>query len=112
MSTIKVNVAGYDAESQSMLVSFASDKTRSQNPADYPTYAIQATAWGANADIERIKLAIAKVGVGVVQAQEAKEAAESNPLMNAAIMSLVGQQFSCALEDVHSDGDYLNEVAL
>lgn len=112
MSTIKVKVVGYDEASQSLLVSFASDKTKSQNPADYQAYAIQATAWGANADIEQIKLAIARIGVGVIEAQEAKEAAEADPSMNAAIMSLVGGEFSCALEDVHAVGSYLNEVTL
>jgi hypothetical protein len=112
MSAIKVNVSGYDEASQSLLVSFASDKTKSQNPADYPAYAIQASAWGGSADIEQIKLAIARVGVGIVQAQESKEQAEDDPTMNASILSLVGQQFSCALEDVHSGGSYLNEVTL
>ena len=112
MSTIKVKVAGYDEASQSLLVSFASDKTKSQDPADYPAYAIQATGWGSSADVEQIKLSIAKIGVGIVQAQEAKEAAEADPTRNAAVMSLVGEQFNCEMEDVHADGSYLNEVEL
>jgi hypothetical protein len=112
MSVIKVRVAEYDEASQSLLVSFASDNTKSQNPADYPVYAMQAVAWGASADVEEIKLAIARVGVGIVEAQEAKEAAEADPTRNAAIMSLVGSEFSCDLEDVHALNSYPNEVAL
>lgn len=112
MSVINVKVVGYDEASQSLLVSFASDKTKSQDPADYPSYAVQATAWGSSSDVEKIKLSIAKIGIGIVQAQEAKEEAESNPERNAAVMSLVGGQFSCSLQDIHSEGGYLNEVEL
>jgi hypothetical protein len=112
MSTIKVRVVEYDEASQALLVSFASDKTKSQNPADYPAYAMNALAWGASADVEQIKLAIARVGVGIIEAQEAKEAAEADPTRNEAIMSLVGGEFSCALEDVHAINSYPNEVTL
>lgn len=112
MSTLNVKVVGYDEASQSLLVAYASDKTKSQNPEDYPAYAIQAQAWGSGASLEDIKLAIAKMGVSIVQAQEAKEALIANPAKTAEVTSLVGESFSYPMEDIHVGGGYSNEVEL
>lgn len=112
MSTIRAKVVGYDEATQSLLVSFASDKTKFQDPEKYPAYAIQAVSLGSSTDAEKLKLEIAKIGVSIVQAQEAKEEVEASPAKSAAVRSLIGKQFSCSLQDVYAGNSYPNEVVL
>lgn len=68
-----MKVVAFDEHSYSLLCSFASDETRSHNPADYPTYAYQPmNMWPDVSDPEVIKQRIALAGVGIA-ANEARE---------------------------------------
>ena len=56
MGTIKMKIKGYDKESHSLLISFASDETMSNDPEDYPAYAFQtAEICPHTNDIEEVK---------------------------------------------------------
>jgi len=74
MNTLKMKITGYDQDSNSLLVAFASDLTKSQNPEDYPSYAYQPiTMWPDITDLEELKVRIAQTGVHIVEQQELKE---------------------------------------
>lgn len=110
MSTIKVKVVGYDEASNSMLVSFASTETRSQNPEDYPPVAIQVDAAD---DIETVKRNVATMGIQVVRSQINKDRITANANKINAIKALVGQEFSFAEDDLGTTtGAFPNEVTL
>lgn len=92
MNKVKMKITGYDEISHSLLVSFASDTTKSQNPADYPTYAFQPlTMWPDVTDAQEIKKRIAMAGMHHAQMQEAKEKFMADPQRVAALKGLVGQ---------------------
>ena len=56
MNTLKMKITGYDEESNSLLVAFASDDTASQNPESYPSLAYQPlTMWPDVTDIDILK---------------------------------------------------------
>jgi len=87
-----MKITGYDEISHSLLVSFASDTTKSQNPADYPTYAFQPlTMWPDVTDISEIKKRIAVAGMHHAQMQEAKENFIADANRVTALKALVGQ---------------------
>jgi len=74
MNTLKMKITGYDQDSHSLLVAFASDSTKSPNPEDYPSYAYQPlTMWPDVTDLNEIKLKIAQSGVQIVEQQALKE---------------------------------------
>jgi hypothetical protein len=60
MDKVRMKITGYDETSHSLLVSFASDTTKSQNPADYPSYAFQPlTMWPDVSDVNELKKFVA-----------------------------------------------------
>jgi hypothetical protein len=110
MSTIKVKVVGYEEASNSVLVSFASDETQSQNPEDYSPVAVQVSATD---DIEKIKRDLALVGIQVVREQVNKERIVTDIRKVDEIKALVGQEFSFdELELDTSTSAFPNEVVL
>ena len=108
MSTLYMKITGYDQPSNSLLVSFASSDTQSQNPADYPSVAIQVSAWN---DVDSVKRELAKVGIQVAKAQANKEQVQNNASNVEQLTALVGQEFSFAEADLNV-GSYNNEVTL
>jgi len=73
MQYIRMKVVAFDESSYSLLCSFASDETKSHNPADYPAYAYQPmNMWPDISDPVIIKQRIALAGVGIA-ANEARE---------------------------------------
>lgn len=69
-----MKIHSFEPESLSFIVSFASDKTKSQNPDDYVKLAYQpATMWPDVTDINEIKKRIAVAGMWEVQQQIIKE---------------------------------------
>lgn len=110
MSIIKVKVVGYEEDSNSVLVSFASDETQSQNPEDYSPVAVQVSATD---DIEKIKRDLALVGIQVVREQVNKERIVTDSRKVNEIKALVGQAFSYEeLELDTNTGAFPNEVTL
>jgi hypothetical protein len=92
MDKVRMKIMGYDEASHSLLVSFASDATKSQDPAAYPTYAFQPiTMWPDITNPEEIKKRIAMAGMHHAQMQEAKEKFVADPQRVAAFKEMVGQ---------------------
>jgi hypothetical protein len=92
MNKIKLTITGYDEESHSLLVSFASDTTASKDPSAYPSYAFQPlTMWPDVTDVEELKKRIAVAGVYSAQTQAAMEKFVADAERIAAMKSLVGQ---------------------
>jgi hypothetical protein len=110
MSTIKMKIVGYDEASNSVLVSYASTETQSQDPADYPAVAIQVNAAD---DLDKIKRDIATMGMQIVRSQINQERMASNQSKVNEIKELVGQEFSFAESDLDAGtGAFENEVVL
>ena len=87
-----MKITGYDEASHSLMVSFASDTTQSQDPANYPSYAFQPlTMWPDVTDANEIKRRVAMAGIHHAQMQEAKEKFVADAQRVAALKSMVGQ---------------------
>jgi hypothetical protein len=107
MKNVKMKFTGYDKESHSVLVSFASDETRSTNPDDYPSVAFQTSEmWPDINDIEVLKLKIAEVGMSIVRQQIAKENIGGNPIRQIELQKLVGMSFEYSESDFVTEEDY------
>lgn len=92
MDKVRMKIMGYDEASHSLLVSFASDTTKSQDPADYPAYAFQPlTMWPDVTDPNEIKKRIAMAGMHHAQMQEAKENFVADPERINAFKAMAGQ---------------------
>jgi hypothetical protein len=92
MNKVKIKITGYDEASHSLLVSFASDTTKSQDPASYPSYAFQPlTMWPDVTDVNELKRRLALSGMHHAQMQEAKEKFMANPSRVAELKAMVGQ---------------------
>jgi hypothetical protein len=69
-----MKIHSFEEQSNSLIVSFASDTTISQNPDDYPSYAYQpVNMWPDISDPAEIKKRIAIAGVYLVEQQERQE---------------------------------------
>ena len=107
MKNIKMKIVNYDKESHSLLVSFASDETRSSNPEDYPPIAFQTSEmWPDIHDMEELKMKIAEVGMSVVKQQIARENISGNPVKQIELQKLVGMEFEYSESDFVTEEDY------
>jgi len=92
MNKIKMKINGYDEETNSLLVSFASDETQSQNPNDYQSYAYQPmTMWPDINDINEIKKRLAQAGIYLAEQQKIKEQFKADPAKVEAYKAMVGE---------------------
>ena len=99
MKNIKMKIRGYDKENHSLLVSFASDETRSNNPEDYDAIAFQTSEmWPEITDIEQLKLEIAKVGMSIIRQQVAKENIGGNPVKQIELQKLKTNKYNFRLK--------------
>jgi hypothetical protein len=90
---MKIN--GYDETSGSLLISFASDKTKSQNPEDYPSMAFQPqTMFPDVTDPAQIPEKLAAAGLWQAEQQAIKEAFFEDPTKVAAFKAMVGQNIT------------------
>ena len=110
MNTIKMKIVGFEQNSGSVLVAFASDETISPDPADYQAVAIQIDSAD---DIETIKRKLAATGLQTVYAQVRKEKTVVNHDRLGEIVALIGQEISYPVSDFEAPAeDYRNEVQL
>jgi uncharacterized protein with von Willebrand factor type A (vWA) domain len=101
MNRVKMKITGYDEESHSLLVSFASDTTTSQDPATYPSYAFQPlTMWPDVTDVDELKKRIAVVGMYHVGSQEAMEKFVADAERVGALRALVGQTCDFSVDEL------------
>jgi hypothetical protein len=92
MDKVRMRIVGYDDISHSLVVCFASDTTKSQDPMDYPAYAFQPlTMWPDVTDPNEIKKRIAMAGMHHAQMQEAKENFIADQQRVNAFKQMVGQ---------------------
>lgn len=91
MNTLKMKIVGYDELSNSLIVNFASDETKSSNPEDYPSYAYQPISmWPDITDVNEIKKRIAHAGIHMAQQQKVQETFVDNTELLNSIKALVG----------------------
>lgn len=111
MNIVKMKITGYDETSNSLIVCFSSDTTKSQNPDDYPKQAYQPiTMWPDVTDVELIKKRMAVSGLHVVEMQEKKETFISDPQKIAQLKALVGNTYEYSVDTLLSPEVYENEV--
>lgn len=108
MSTVKLKIVGYEESSHSIIVSFASDETKSQNPADYPGLAWQPLTHWPNDDIDTILKRIAQVGVSITKNQAEKEKIQPDNEKLIALKSMVGQEISYDVNTLLNDLNTIN----
>jgi hypothetical protein len=74
MNTLKMKITGWDEDSKSLLVRFASDETANTNPDAYYDLAYQPHLMFPTANTAtEIKTALAKAGIGVAQEHKRNE---------------------------------------
>jgi hypothetical protein len=108
MSTVKLKIVGYEEASHSIIVSFASDETKSQNPTDYPGMAWQPLAHWPNDDVDTILKRIAQVGVSITKNQAEKEKIQPDNQKLIALKSMVGQEISYDVDVLLNDLNVIN----
>ena len=92
MNALYMKIHSYEEISGSLIVSFASDKTASQNPDDYTSYAFQPlNMWPDVTDVEEIKKRIAVAGMYHAEQQAREEAFKVDAGRVLQIKNLVGQ---------------------
>lgn len=92
MNTLYMKIHAFEEQSYSLLVSFASDTTKSQNPDNYPQYAFQPmNMWPDVTDPAEIKKRIAVAGVYHAEQQEQKEKFIADPAKVQEYKDMVGQ---------------------
>ena len=95
MNTIYMKIHDFEESTYSLLVSFASDTTKSQNPDDYPSYAYQPmNMWPDVTDPNEIKMRIAIAGVYHAEQQEREEKFIADPAKVAEYKAMVGNENS------------------
>lgn len=92
MQYIKMKIVAFDENSYSLLASYASNETKSQDPSAYPAYAYQPmNMWPDIDDPEEIKKRIALAGVWVAQNQAREEQFIADPSKVEQYKAMVGQ---------------------
>lgn len=101
MNTLKMKITGYNADNHSILVAFASDETRSQDPADYTSYAFQPIAmWPDVTDLTEIKRRIAQSGVHIAEQEAKGEQLSNNIALINQIRDLVGETIEYPIQEL------------
>jgi len=95
MATIYTKVHEYNKDTQAVVVSFASDKTKSQNPDDNEklNYNI-ATLVEEGASLQDLKDALALAGLGWCEIYCKKEMLDDKPEKQTEVETLVGTSWS------------------
>ena len=101
MNTIYMKIQAFEETSYSLIVSFASDTTKSQNPDDYPHYAYQPMKmWPDVTDLAEIKKRIAVSGVYHAEQQELEEKFVADPAKVQSYRDMIGQENSYPVNDL------------
>jgi hypothetical protein len=103
MNTLYIKIHSFEEQSNSLVVSFASDTTNSQDPSDYPALAFQPlTMWPDVTDPSEIKKRIAVAGVYHAEQQEREEKFLADPSKIQAYRDMAGTEKAYAIEDLIS----------
>ena len=114
MNKIKFKIQSYDEDSHSVIISFSSDETVSNNPGDYDGYAFQPIAQYPDiTDIEVLKKKIAEQGIALAEMNKQYEDAKANTTMQNKWKALVGQTFEYNVSDIlqtNNEVSFTNEI--
>ena len=112
MNTLKMKITGWDEDSKSILVRFASDETANTNPSAYYDLAFQPHLMfpEANTAVE-VKTALAKVGISVAEEIKTNEDLINNTEKNNMYASLVSNDilsfnYTDLIEDTDGEVDF------
>ena len=112
MNTLKMKITGWDEDSKSILVRYASDETANTNPSAYYDLAFQPHLMfpEANTAVE-VKTALAKAGVSVAQEIKINEDLKNNTEKKNMYASLVSTDilsfnYTELIEDTDGEVDY------
>ena len=101
MVSLKMKVVGFEEESKSLIVAFASDETASNNPEDYTSFAYQPIdMWPGETNAEQLKKNIALTGVSHASQQALREQNTASEELVAELKSWVGQTFTFNANDL------------
>ena len=103
MQEIIMKIKGYDDVSHSLVVSWCSDATKSQNPDDYQSLALQPLSMWPDADNELLIRRIAEMGIAHVQSIERKENITEDDSRIQYLRSLVDQEFRMNVNDMMNE---------
>jgi len=96
-----MKIHSFDEQSNSLIVSFASDTTKSQNPTDYPSYAFQPiNMWPDVTDPAEIKKRIAVAGIYHAEQQEREEKFVADLTKIAEYRAMVNTEDSFTVEEL------------
>ena len=115
MNTLKMKIVAYDDESHSLIVSFASDETASQDPSAYTPHAYQPMSmWPDITDPEELIRRIGQSGIHMAEQQKIKEDFLQNPQLIEGLKSFVGQEKSYSVQELLSTQSvvYPNELSV
>lgn len=111
MNTLYMKIQSFEESSYSLVVSFASDTTKYQDPDKYPGYAFQPmNMWPDISDPTEIKKRIAVAGMYHAQQQENEEKFVADPTKVAAYQAMVGSETSYNVGDLAPTDDPIIEV--
>ena len=101
-----MKIVGYDENSHSLLVSFASDTTKFQDPTQYPILSYQPyTMFPDVTDVTKIPKLIATAGMWQAQIQATKESFIADSSKEAAYKNMVGQVLTYNISDLISQNN-------
>ena len=108
-----MKIVSYDEASHSLIVSFASDETASQDPSVYTGYAYQPmNMWPDISDANELIKRIGQAGVHIAEQQKIQEQFVSNQTLINELKSFVGQEISYSVTDLTNTQEYINEVEI
>jgi hypothetical protein len=99
MNTLKMKIVGFEGDH--LLVKFASDETRSQNPDDYETLAFQPfIMWPDVTNTEEIIKRVAQAGSYHAHQQAMRENAQADQALQQGLTALIGTELQYAHDDL------------
>ena len=114
MNTLYMKVQNFEEQSYSLIVSFASDATKSQNPDDYPAYAFQPmNMWPDVTDPDEIKKRIAVAGAYHAEQQARLENLSDDLSTMQKYKDMVGQENSYSAAELlppQNDATEINNI--
>jgi len=113
MNTLKMKIIGYEEDSYSLIVSFASDETASPDPSSYAAYSYQPMSmWPDITDASELIKRIGQSGLHMADQQRIKEQFVANETLVNNLKSFVGQEISYSISDLTNTETYTNEVQI
>ena len=101
MKTLFMKIKAFDEQSNSLIVSFASDATQHQDPDQYQSYAFQPlNMWPDVTDPAEIQKRLAVAGMYHAEQQERKEKFVADPVKVQQYKDMVGSQVSYLVDQL------------